>query len=275
MEDLLALVHADQRKYADPIRQSASPEALAALQGRVRELFGAELPADYAEFLQRSDGLDFNGLVVYDSASTPEQPSNGFWQGLVAVNQAWRDNPLVNFGWGLIGDETVQSAKRFHSGEDPQPLLRPKLVVSYAFSPPATRREEWLRQYFPLGQFVDDFADLDGDAMTTRIEYAMGYSPFAPNPPALTVTTNLEGTALIVTFRRDPRATDLTYRLQTSSDLVAWTVAVESIAGAVPTGPALVSDNVIAPEAPLRLVTAQPPLVPGDNRAFARLVVLR
>jgi hypothetical protein len=92
-QDLLAQVHADQRKYGDAIRPPATPAALAALRARARSLLGTELPPEYIEFLQRSDGLDFNGLVVYDSASTPEQPSNGFWQGLVAANQAWRDNP--------------------------------------------------------------------------------------------------------------------------------------------------------------------------------------
>ena len=92
-QDLLAQVHADQRKYGDPVRPPATAAALAALRARARSLLGTELPPGYIEFLQRSDGLDFNGLVVYDSSSTPEQPTNGFWQGLVAANQAWRDNP--------------------------------------------------------------------------------------------------------------------------------------------------------------------------------------
>lgn len=193
---------------------------------------------------------------------------------LAADVQGWHDNPSVNFGWILSGDETQTSAKRFSSGEDPVPALRPQLTVSYTYAPPATRREEWLQQYFPIGQFVDDFADLDGDGVGNQIEYASGRSPFAANAPALTATTNADGSLFSVTFRRDPRATDLTYRLQTSPDLMTWTTVVESIAGAAPTGAAFVSENVIAPEAPMRLVAAGEVLVPGRKR-FARLVVLR
>jgi glucose/arabinose dehydrogenase len=188
--------------------------------------------------------------------------------------QAWRDNPLVNFGWILVGDETVNSTKRFPSGENSTGAVRPKLTVNYTFAPPATRREEWLQQYFPIGQFVDDLADLDGDNLATQIEYALGYSPFAPNPPAPNVTLSADGSQFTMAFRRDPRATDLTYRLQTSDNLLAWTTIVESIAGAAPTGAALVSDSEIGGEAPLRLVTARETLPPGTKR-FARLVIIR
>ncbi len=193
---------------------------------------------------------------------------------LAADVQGWHDNPSVNFGWILSGDETATSAKRFSSGEDAVAALRPQLTVSYTVAPPATRREAWLQQYFPIGQFVDDFADLDGDGVGNQIEYATGQSPFAANAPALTATTNADGTLFSVTFRHDPRATDLTYRLQTSPDLVTWTTVVESIAGAVPSRAAFVSENVIAPEAPMRLVVAGEVLVSGSKR-FARLVVLR
>ncbi len=37
------------------------------------------------------------------------------------------------------------------------------------------------------------------------------------------------------TFRRDPLATDLTYNLQTCSDLVGWTTIASSVAGATAT----------------------------------------
>ena len=218
------------------------------------------------------------GRFSASASATTSVGSNGVyaWTGatLAAEMQAWHDNPSVNFGWILSGDETTTSAKRFTSGEDPAPALRPQLTVSYTYAPPATRREEWLQQYFAIGQFVDDFGDLEGDGIGNQIEYALGYSPRSANPPALTAVTNAAGSLFSVTFRRDPRATDLTYRLQTSPDLVTWTTVVESIGGGAPFGVAFFSDNVIAPEAPMRLVTAQEVLAPGSKR-FARLVVLR
>ena len=195
-------------------------------------------------------------------------------EGMVSDINAWIAAPAQNFGWLLRGDETVASAKRFASGEDAIAANRPKLLLTYATTPALTRREQWLRQYFLVGQFVDDTADLDGDAIVNQIEYAMGYSPLAANPPALTATTAGGGTTFDVSFRRDPRATDLTYRLQTSPDLVTWTTVVESIGGAAPAGAALVSDDIIGAEAPMRLVSGREVLAPGGKR-FARLVIVR
>lgn len=194
--------------------------------------------------------------------------------GLLADVQAWLTTPAQNAGWVLIGNETVTSAKRFLSGEDLLPAARPKLAVTHLSAPPLTRRDSWLQQYFFVGQFVDDFADLDGDGNGNQIEYALGHSPLAPGPPPVSTAVSVDGATFTVTFRRDPRATDLTYRLQTSGDLLTWTTIVESIAGAAPANPAVVSDAEIAPEAPMRLVTAQETLIPG-NRRFARLVILR
>jgi glucose/arabinose dehydrogenase len=194
---------------------------------------------------------------------------------MAAEVQAWRDNPLVNFGWVLVGDESKTSAKRFASREDPQPSVRPSLAIEYVFAPPATRWEEWLHQFFPIGQYVDTLSDLDGDAMPVLIEYAMNHSPLTANPPALTPAPDPDGSALVVTFRRDPRATDLTCRLEAGTDLDAWESVVESVAGAAPTGTALVSDSPIAAEPPMRLVTARQPLPQGGNHVFLRLVLLR
>ncbi len=52
--------------------------------------------------------------------------------GMVADVQAWVDDPSVNFGWVLIGnEEEPQSAKRFDSRENPNEAVRPVLVVDY------------------------------------------------------------------------------------------------------------------------------------------------
>ena len=56
--------------------------------------------------------------------------------GLVADVQAWADAPANNFGWALLGDETVtQSARRFSSREASQVGDRPQLTVD--FTPPS------------------------------------------------------------------------------------------------------------------------------------------
>src|SRR5690606_24919086 len=55
---------------------------------------------------------------------------------LAADVQAWVDNPAMNFGWMLRGDEsTLQTSKRFASREASSPSRRPKLEID--FTPPA------------------------------------------------------------------------------------------------------------------------------------------
>ncbi len=58
---------------------------------------------------------------------------------LVADAQAMLDQPVLNFGWLLLGDEldTPPTAKRFDSREHPDPSRRPMLVVEYIPSPGA------------------------------------------------------------------------------------------------------------------------------------------
>ena len=46
--------------------------------------------------------------------------------------QAWLDTPANNFGWVIIGDESVsRSARRLDSRENPTPASRPALKVFY------------------------------------------------------------------------------------------------------------------------------------------------
>ena len=54
---------------------------------------------------------------------------------MVADVQSWINNPTINFGWGIIGNEvTLQSVKRFDSREST--VNNPQLIVTY--NPPAT-----------------------------------------------------------------------------------------------------------------------------------------
>lgn len=67
------------------------------------------------------------GLYTWDS--TPS---------LVADVQGFLDQPGSNFGWLIMGTETVvQSAKRFASREEPNAALRPVLTVHYIPAPSA------------------------------------------------------------------------------------------------------------------------------------------
>lgn len=191
----------------------------------------------------------------------------------------WLATPATNFGWILRADETIVSSATAHGfvSREGVATQRPQLQVNYSGAA-LTQREFWLREYFPAGKFVDDAADLDGDGIANLLEYAFAFNPLVANPPGagFQVSTASSGsdTTLTITFRRDPRATDLTYVLQTSSDLVTWTPIAQSAGGAVPSGTGFVSESDVAGESPIKLVVAQETVTAAQGQRFARLQVL-
>ena len=82
------------------------------------------------------------------------------------------------------------------------------------------------------------------------------------------------GGPLVATFRRDPLATDLTYQLQASSDLITWITLCQSVGGATPTGAGYVSESVIGGQVPFRNVVVNDSVSAGSQR-FIRLKVIR
>jgi hypothetical protein len=94
-DELLRLVQADQRTAGEPVHDGATVEQLEQLRSQARAVLGVEVPHAFLGFLRESNGLDYNGLVIYDCTSSPQSPSRGFWQGLVAANLAWRENPSL------------------------------------------------------------------------------------------------------------------------------------------------------------------------------------
>ncbi len=202
---------------------------------------------------------------------------------LVSDVQGWVDNPATNAGWMIRGDEgTDETACRFDSGE--LGFVIPSLEISYQHGPAPSHFENWIASYFPtnlVGQYVDPNGDIDGDGINNEIEYSGGLSPVsydATDDFSATTTPAVAGsTDLVITFRRDTEATDLTYLLQISADLINWTTIAQSVAGATATGEnggVVESDDSFA--WPVNLVTVRKNLAAGLNsRQFVRLKVDR
>jgi hypothetical protein len=58
---------------------------------------------------------------------------------MAADVQAWLNDPSTNFGWFILGDETVgQTAKRFRGGEAVNVSERPQLEITYTIVPEPT-----------------------------------------------------------------------------------------------------------------------------------------
>jgi hypothetical protein len=167
----------------------------------------------------------------------------------------------------------VYTAKRFASRQTTATGPRPKLNLTYVPPPPApSHRRAWeLASYF-TGQYIDDNYDTDGDGIVDGLEYAWGYHPRVPNQLSSGFSvSNAGGSPVVITFRRDPLATSLTYRAQVSEDLVNWTTLCTSAAGAPPAGPGFVSEAVI--DTTFRSVTVHDTPVGGPR--FYRLEVTR
>ena len=81
----------------------ATAEELVALQAAATQhLNGYTLPATYREFLDRTNGLDCNGTVIYASSDQIKTKPNGRVgyerMGLVEANLLWRDyEPNKNY----------------------------------------------------------------------------------------------------------------------------------------------------------------------------------
>jgi hypothetical protein len=214
------------------------------------------------------------------------------WTGgtLLADVQSWLTTPNSNFGWMLRGDAVEEAepytAIRFASRENTTVSYRPKLTVSYAAVPQPTRYEVWFATYFPTspaGTYLDPNGDLDGDGIANQIEYAYGFSPTSYNTLAASQFTTAQvpgiddSTDYTITFRRDSSATDLTYNLQTSDDLIIWNTIATSVGGALAAGENggnILSDSLVS--GTIRLVTVSENLAAGFNeKRFVRLEVLR
>ncbi len=201
---------------------------------------------------------------------------------MIADVVSWSGNPGTNFGWIVIGKEdgTAATGRRFY-GRETGTGFGPKLQITWAPPPPASRYESWLADHFPsllTGQFV---GDVDQDGIENQIEYAYGLNPTAYDAVTdfSTDATSVGGnsTNFTLTFRRDTTATDLTYYLQTSSDLIHWTTIAQSGGGGAvlgSNGALILSDSAIA--GGINLVTVVQNLASGANdKKFARLKVDR
>jgi hypothetical protein len=88
--------------------------------------------------------------------------------------------------------------------------------------------EQWRQARFTPAQlaeplFSGDAADPDGDGLANLLEYALDLDPLSAASATATITGLEPGTGrLSLTFRRARPATELTYVVEGSSDIVSW-----------------------------------------------------
>ncbi|HJT81729.1 MAG TPA: zinc-dependent metalloprotease family protein [Chthoniobacterales bacterium] len=116
--------------------------------------------------------------------------------------------------------------------------------------------------------------DNDRDGISNLAEYGLTLNPTIADVSALPVVSirNYGGTNFLsMTFHRSAAATDLTYRVQVSSDLVTWTDLATSSAGGQTSGAGFVSETGSMPNLTVEVRdTVALTNVPGGRR-FLRL----
>ena len=90
----------------------------------------------------------------------------------------------------------------------------------------------WLRQHIPVSGQDGADEDPDGDGLATVFEYVIGTSPTNPSGEAGAEAFEYflaEGGLPTVRIHRDASATDVTLKLQTSSDLLNWSEEMTTV----------------------------------------------
>ncbi len=167
------------------------------------------------------------------------------------------------------------SAKRFVTKTAVLASNRPRLILNYVPAPTTpTHRRAWELAGYLTGQYIDDNFDTDGDGIIDGVEYAWGFSPRATNNLSSGFSVNSSvGSPVVIIFRRDTLATDLTYRSQVSTDMTNWITLATSTAGGTPTGTGFVSESTV--DTTFRNVTVHDTVPAGGKRRLYRLQITR
>ena len=114
-----------QEAVGETVQPGADDARIAACRAALKDQFGATLPDDYAAMLRTSDGVDFDGLVLYGSWQTEgKRGPADFWQGLVAANRLWREGP-GHEAYLVLGETDIDLFTVALDGSDP--VLRDKV----------------------------------------------------------------------------------------------------------------------------------------------------
>jgi uncharacterized GH25 family protein len=131
--------------------------------------------------------------------------------------------PIINGTWTV----SVSSPINFN----PQTVtVNGSAQVNFAASSFAA----WQTSWFTAGDIATGqttpTTDFDRDGLPNLLEYAFGTNPKAMNVSP--VTPNVSGNKIQISFPCDATCTDITYTVQASSNLTAWTDIAKSVGGA-------------------------------------------
>src|SRR5215831_12763554 len=99
-EPYLLQVEALDKQFGGLSQPPCSEEEIEQLRVRARAELSAEIPKDFTDFLRITNGLNFNGVFIYPSRTTPIAGSPRIeMEGFVEMNLIWREgvDPQGNY----------------------------------------------------------------------------------------------------------------------------------------------------------------------------------
>lgn len=105
MRDVLNEIEKQKSQFGEHLQPPASEAQLLELKSKVRQELHVDVPKSYVSFLRRTNGLDWNGTVLFasDTAGLRDNPRIKL-EGLVEANTRLREVPensqfLILRGW--------------------------------------------------------------------------------------------------------------------------------------------------------------------------------
>jgi hypothetical protein len=115
------------------------------------------------------------------------------------------------------------------------------------FTPPAVDESysQYAASYGLTGTNATPAGNPEANGASNLLDYALNLNPVASGAPDLQAAVRTYGATsyLSIRFTRVPLATDITYIVESSPDLTAWTTVATGSDGGALTGPGVVTDN--------------------------------
>lgn len=97
---ILQRIIEEKESYNERVNIGANKTQLATLKRKISEIYNINIPKVYLDFLEKINGLEFNGFVIYGISD--ENNESEYVTDFISTNEIWNenDNTLRNVFFG-------------------------------------------------------------------------------------------------------------------------------------------------------------------------------